>query len=72
MRNGLQPNAVWYACVGAFMGTALGLTTQIQSGILQKTKNSAFEWNRVAEFADEVSPDSASLVDIPAIAVTAD
>jgi len=72
MRNGLQPNAVWYACVGAFMGTALGLTTQIQSGILQKTKNSDFEWNRVLEFADEVSPGSASVVDIQAIAVTAE
>ena len=42
MRHGLQPNAVWYVCVGAVVGSCLGLAAQIHSSTSIQADISAF------------------------------
>lgn len=72
MRNGLQPNAVWYACLGAFLGTAVALFTQIQTDLDLSRTVIAFDEQQDQPGASSLVNRVPSALDIAPLPLTID
>ena len=70
MLNGLRPNTLWYACVGGFLGTTLGLLTQTQISQLDASLLSLFDYKSVKRPAAVTALKVPASINIQRIAIT--